>query len=222
MIEYEVDGMSASGYLARPDSGVGPGVLVLHSWWGLTPFFKGLCDRLAGEGFTALAPDRYGGPTAATVEEAEALQSTQDFERTGRIVTGAASYLREHPATAGGAIGVIGFSAGAAWAIHLSSLLPDEVAAVVAFYGTEGANFAAAKARFLGHYADPDEWEPIEGVQQMEADMRAAGMDVTFHFYPGAGHWFFEEDRPDAYDAAAAGLAWERTVTFLKNNLSRG
>ena len=74
MLEFDINGKTVTGYLALPGRGHGPGVLVLHAWWGLTPFFKDVCERLAAEGFVALAPDRYGGPTAATIEEAEALQ----------------------------------------------------------------------------------------------------------------------------------------------------
>lgn len=78
--EFDVNGTTVAGYLALPERGHGPGVLVLHAWWGLTPFFEDVCERLATEGFVAFAPDRYGGPTAATIEEAEALQ----LQREGR------------------------------------------------------------------------------------------------------------------------------------------
>ena len=78
MPEFEVGTRTASGYVAVPQRGHGPGVLVLHAWWGLTPFFKNVCDQLAAEGFVAFAPDRYGGPTAATIEEAEALQRQRE------------------------------------------------------------------------------------------------------------------------------------------------
>jgi carboxymethylenebutenolidase len=134
------------------------------------------------------------------------------------IATGALSYLREHPAGRGSAIGALGFSMGGAWAILLSTLAPEAIAAVVIFYGSEGADFSAARAAYLGHFAEEDEWEPLDGVRQMEADMRAAGRDVTFHTYPGVRHWFFETDRPE-YDSDAAGLAWRRTRDFLHEHL---
>lgn len=223
MLEFAAADHTATGYLAIPAAGAGPGVLVLHAWWGLTDFFTGLCDRLAAAGFVALAPDLYGdGRTAATIEEAERLLAARDFERTTATVLGAVEHLRQHPAARDKALGVVGFSMGASWALSLSSLKPDDVAAVVTFYGGGEADFAAARAAYLGHYAERDDWEPLEGVAQLEATMRAAGREVTFHRYPSAGHWFFEADRPDAYDAEAARLAWERTVAFLRRRLATG
>ena len=85
-------------------------------------------------------------------------------------------------------------------------------------YGADAADFAQARAAYLGHFAEDDEWEPIEGVRQMEADLRSAGRAVTFHFYPGAQHWFFETNRPE-YDANAAAVAWQRSLDFLQKHL---
>lgn len=220
MIEYETEHGRASGYEAAPRGGSGPGVLVLHAWWGLTPFFRGVCDRLAGEGFRAFAPDLYGaGETADTIEEARRLIEAGNSERMSAAALGAAAYLAARSDGRGDGIGALGFSMGAAWALALSGLRPDAVRAVVAYYGTGDADFGAARAAYLGHYANPDEWEPLEDVRRMEADMRAAGREVTFHLYDGAGHWFFEENRPDAYDPAAARLSWERTLAFLRREL---
>src|SRR5919107_4273223 len=93
MPEFEVGTRTAAGYLAVPQTGHGPGVLVLHAWWGLTPFFKNVCDRLASEGFVALAPDRYGGPTAATIKEAEDLLRQESSERTEAQLTAEGFFL---------------------------------------------------------------------------------------------------------------------------------
>src|SRR5688572_25820619 len=139
MFTFETQQGEGHGYLAVPTAGSGPGVLVLHAWWGLTPFFTGLCDRLAKEGFVALAPDLHNGQTAATVAEAEALMQQRDSERTEAIAAAAVDQLRGHPAVTGQAIGTIGFSMGAAWAVALASIRPDAVAAVVDFYGTAEA-----------------------------------------------------------------------------------
>ncbi len=94
--------------------------------------------------------------------------------------------------------------------------------AVVAFYGTElwlQSEYSVARAAYLGHYAEVDEWEPVDEVQGTQEALRAAGCEVKFYTYPGVGHWFFEEDRADHYDAQAARLAWERTVEFLHGRL---
>jgi len=106
---------------------------------------------------------------------------------------------------------------GASWSLEVAANEPD-VSAAVLFYGTNGVDFNNVKAKILGHFAEVDEWEPLDDVRQMEADMKAAGLEVTLHTYPKAGHWFVEEDRPE-YDSASALLAWSRTFEFLRKNL---
>jgi carboxymethylenebutenolidase len=112
-------------------------------------------------------------------------------------------------------LAVIGFSLGAFFALDLSVAAPELVRAVVAFYGTRPGDYSGSQADYLGHFADTDEFEPQAGVAELEASLRAAGRPVTFYTYPGTGHWFFEPDRADAYQAEAANLAWERTLAFL-------
>lgn len=218
MISFAAGERTGTGYLALPELGHGPGVLVLHAWWGLTPVFTEICDRLARTGFVALAPDLYGGQTATTIDEAEALMAQRDSDAMHAIATGALVHLREHPAVRGERLGALGFSMGAAWAVLLAGEIPASVEAVVMFYGIGEADLGAARAAYLGHFAEDDEWEPLDGVRQMEADIRAAGRDVTFYTYPGAKHWFFEPNRPE-YDRGAADLAWRRTVDFLRERL---
>ena len=218
MVTFAAGDRTGTGYLALPDQGHGSGVMVLHAWWGLNPFFQELCDRLARAGFVAFAPDLYQGRTAATIDEAQALLDQRDSEAMQAIAAGALAYFRAHPAVRGDGVAVLGFSMGAAWATEMASVAPAEIAAVVLFYGTEAADFTKARAAYLGHFAQDDEWEPLDGVRQMEADLGAAGRQVTFHFYPGAQHWFFETNRPE-YDAQAAELAWQRTVEFLQKQL---
>lgn len=215
--QVQSNGQPDEGYLAVPKSGQGPGLIVLHAWWGLNDFFKEFCDRLAGEGFVVIAPDLYNGETASTIAEAEALRDSLNSAETDAKITGALDYLRQHPALSGPGVGVIGFSLGAAYALWLSTIRPTEVKAGVVFYGTYIPDFASAQAAYLGHFAEVDEWEPTEGVQELEAALRAAGREVTFHTYPGVGHWFFESNRPDNYSPEAARLAWERTLAFLKS-----
>jgi carboxymethylenebutenolidase len=192
-------------------------VLLLHAWWGLNDFFKDLAARLAAEGFVVLAPDLYDGRTASTVEEAERLIGSLDSGEAIQYETGAADYLLKHQALQGSRIGAIGFSMGGAYATWLAALKP-EVAAVVLFYGgaEQGESVAReTRAAFLGHFAEHDEYESQEGMRQFEAQLRSAGREAAFFIYPGTGHWFFEDDRPHAYDADAAGIAWQATVDFL-------
>jgi carboxymethylenebutenolidase len=214
-IQLKVNDKIANAYLASPAID-GPGVLVLHAWWGLKPFFKQVCDQLAKQGFMAFAPDLYQGRIATTIDEAKALREEHyDSELMGNIVNAAKDHLAAlHP---GQPIAVLGFSMGAAWSLMVAENNPD-VSAAVLFYGAGEADFSKVKANILGHYAEVDEWEPLEYVRAMEADMISAGLDVTLHIYPKAGHWFVEEDRPE-YDSAAALLAWSRTYEFLRKNL---
>jgi carboxymethylenebutenolidase len=223
MIEFDANGATAPGYLATPDTGGGPGVLVLHAWWGLTEPFRQACDRLAEAGFVALAPDLYRGKMTASVEEAETLSSAlnQEEERVRGDIQGAMQFLRANGAPSS-AVGLIGFSMGGAYALDTSVEASEDVAAVVLFYATyAGLNFAAARATYLGHFAENDPFEPSESVAQLERELQAAGKQTTFYTYPGTTHWFFEPNRADAYDAAAAALAWERTLAFLNTELRR-
>jgi carboxymethylenebutenolidase len=209
-----------NGYVALPPTGTGPGVLVLHAWWGLNDFFRRLCDRLAAEGFVAVAPDLYGdGRVTTTVADAQAhLDAVEGAAMRAAVLSGI-DYLVAHPAVRGERLGVVGFSLGAAWSIAASLARPEQIAAVTLFYGSAPADFSTAHAAYLGHFAPGDPWEPDEGVTGMESAMRAAGRDVTLCWYPGAGHWFFEDDRPDAYVDDAATLAWERTIAFFRQHL---
>ena len=213
-VTLDVNGKSVNCSLAIPASGKGPGVIVLHAWWGLTPFFTGFCERLAAAGFVALAPDLHERQIANTVDEAMAIMEHQDIQRVGEVAMAAIKFLAEHPAVMGKDLGAIGFSMGAAWALVLSASAAENTSAVALFYGSYVVDFPRARAAYLGHFAEHDEWEPTDDVRKMETAMREAGKEVTLYTYPGVGHWFFEQDR-SAYDAPAATLAWDRTVAFL-------
>lgn len=210
----DVKGQPVEAYLAAPKTG-GPGLLVLHAWWGLNSFFKELCDRLAEQGFTVLAPDLFQGQIAETIEAAEELMKNSDDQAVSDAVMAAKDHLLT---LTKGKIGVMGFSFGAAWSLIAAAHDPDNVTATVLFYGVYEVDFGKVKSKILGHFGDRDEWEPLEGAKEMETAMKAAGLDVTLHIYPGVSHWFVETDRPE-YDPAAANLAWERTFAFLKENL---
>jgi len=214
-IQLKVKDSSAKAYMAASEQG-GPGVLLLHAWWGLKPFFKQLSDQLAEEGFTVLAPDYYQGRVAGTIDEAKAMRGDRNSGLMNDTVKSAADYLKlQNP---GKAIATLGFSMGAAYALDVAANEAD-IAAAVMFYGVGEADYSQVKSKILGHFSDADEWEPLEGVRAMEAEMKAAGVDVTLYVYPKVAHWFVEKDRPE-YDAAAADLAWKRTFEFLKKNLT--
>ena len=209
---------AGQGYLALPEDSSGPGVLVLHSWWGLTEFFKDLCDRLAGEGFVALAPDLFDGRTPRRVEDAEATLRQADANALAHLTRSSLHTLRELPVTAERPLGVVGFSMGGSLGLWLSARVPEAVGATCAFYAGQDIDFVASTSAYLGHYAEEDPYVDDDGLVLLEADLHLLGLDTTFHRYPGTRHWFFEADRPE-HDPDAAALAWDRTLAFLHHHL---
>ncbi len=210
---------AGSGYLVLPQGyASGPGVLVLHAWWGLTPFFKQVCDRLADEGFVALAPDLFEGEIVSDPTSARARLAETDMDAAVHLVRASLFTLRGLPATPDTPVGVLGFSMGGSWALWLASRVPELVGATVVFYGSQKIDMAPASSPFLGHFAESDEYVDEDELTLLEADLRLLEKDVTFHRYPETEHWFFESDRPEYQDAAAS-LAWDRTISFLHEHL---
>ena len=211
--------LDVSGYLAVPSAGKGAAVLVIPAWWGLNPFFKQVCDRLAEVGCLAFGYDLYHGTTATTIEAAKQLRSTLDRDAAEKELKQLVGELLAHPAASGSQLGVMGFSLGAGLALTLARTKPDEVGAVVLFYGTGAGKVDKVRAACLGHFAEHDAWRAgPDSARALEQKLVSAGCDVTFHIYPGVEHWFFEANQP-AFDPDAARLAWERTVQFLTTHL---
>src|SRR3954447_23270207 len=141
MVEFPCsNGTVARGYLAVPDRGSGPGIIVVQEWWGLHPQLMDVCDRLAGEGFTALAPDLYHGDLAEhdEMDKAGHLMSTLPMDRAARDMSGAVDFLAAHAAAAGDGLGVLGFCMGGGLSLVLGTLRPDRIKAVVPYYGVVG------------------------------------------------------------------------------------
>ena len=207
-------------YLALPPGGSGPGVLLIHAWWGLNGFFKQTCDRLAEEDLVVMAPDLFGGEVAVTVEEAQHLRDKPRREPVYKTLLAAIEQLRSHPAVRGSSIGVVGFSMGAHWALWLAARRPPlPIGAVVAFYGVRAGDFSDSQAAFLGHFAQHDPWVSGASLKKLKKTLEGAGRPAELFVYPDTGHWFFESDRTDAYNPQAADLAWSRTVEFLRTHL---
>jgi carboxymethylenebutenolidase len=130
----------------------------------------------------------------------------------------ATTFLNERAGQSDRGLAVVGFSLGAYFALDLSVTAPEHIRSVVVFYGTRPGDYSSSKAAYLGHFAEDDEFEPQSHVDELQEFLRHAGRPVTFYSYPGTGHWFSEPDRSDAYNQAAATLAWERTLSFLKRS----
>jgi carboxymethylenebutenolidase len=212
--------ITGKGRLFAPHSGVGPGVLVLHPWWGLNQTVLDYAGRLAGEGFVVLAPDLFDGETADTIEGAEKLSQRHEGSDEEQIALeqralGAADWLIERT---GGPIGALGFSFGAGYALWLGRKLPDKIAAIVVYYGTGGP--VDGRAPVLGHFATDDPFETAENVDDLKAQLADQQREGTILRYDGTKHWFAESDRPE-YDAQAAAQAYSRTLHFLNRQLGQ-
>ncbi len=214
-IKLKVNDTEVNSYLAVPASGNGRGVLVLHAWWGLNPFFKQICDKLAEQGFVAFAPDLRNGKVALTVDQAKELMEQEDQQFIQDTVIAGKDYLL---AFTKDNISVMGFSMGAAWSLVTSMMDPENISAVVLFYGAYSVDFSKVKAKFIGHFAEVDEWESLESVQAMQKEMVDAGLDATLHIYSNVSHWFMEDDRPE-FDEAVAKIVWDRTIEFLNTSI---
>ena len=208
---------AGEAFLVDPHGGAGPGVLVLHSWWGLNPWVKDFCRRLAASGYTALAPDMFDGVQPMTEAEGEAVLAGVDPDELSGLVMSSAQTLRAASADAERPIAVIGFSMGASLALWLSARLTREVGSVVAFYGTQSIDFDDATAVYQGHFAEEDHMVTEEDRVVTESFLRLGGQETDFHLYPGTHHWFFEDGAN--YDPEAAELAWERVEHFLSETV---
>ncbi|MEM7337352.1 MAG: dienelactone hydrolase family protein [Actinomycetota bacterium] len=209
---------AGEAFLVDPPGGEsGPGVLVLHSWWGLNGWVRDFCRRLAGEGYTVLAPDMFDGVQPVTEAEGEAVLGGVDPDEVSGLIMSSAHTLRAMSIEPNRPIGVIGFSMGASLALWVSARMGQAVGAAVAFYGAQSIDFDEAHATFQGHYADDDHIVSEEDRVTTEAFIRLGGSETEFHLYPGTRHWFFEEG--DTFDEAAAELAWDRTKAFLAGHL---
>lgn len=224
MIEYPSNGTSGQGYLATPPGGGGPGVVVVQEYWGLVPHIEDVCDRFAAEGFHALAPDFYHGESATEPDDAGRLMMAMELPKAAKDFSGAVDVLLERSGRP--AVGAVGFCMGGGLALVLATHRPDAVRAVVPFYGLipwpdAQPDWTALNGAVLGHFAEDDAFASPSYVAALETSLREAGNDdVTIYTYPGTKHAFFNDARPEVYDAEASRLAWERTLEFLRARLA--
>jgi carboxymethylenebutenolidase len=221
-VTFKANGQSTPGYLARPSSGSGPGVIVIQEWWGLVPHIEDLADRFAGEGFVALAPDLYHGEQAKGPDQAGKLMMALNIGQAEKDIRGAIQFLRQQPGVTGSRVGTVGFCMGGALSLFAASR-NREVGACVVFYGGHPnvkPDLAALQAPVLGLWAGKDGFVTPQVVAELDGQLTALGKRHEFHTYPHADHAFFNDTRPEVYDAEAAKDAWTRTVTFFRHELS--
>jgi carboxymethylenebutenolidase len=203
-------------YFVQSEQGKGPGVLILHSLWGLTSSVKSLCDGLADHGFTVLAPDVNFGELPETEEQGIDYLGEADPDRLASLVLSSTRLLAEQ--STDGPIGVVGFGMGGSLALWASVRLADLVGAAVSFYGAQQIDFAGSQASYLVHFAEEDDYITDDEAAFMEATMGLESLPVEIITYPGTKHGFCEPDG-DTFDPDAFEKAWGTTIDFLERRL---
>jgi len=219
------DGQNVQGYLAEPANPAGaPALVVIQEWWGLNDQIRGVAERLASAGYTALVPDLYRGASTVEADEAHHLMTGLNFaDAAAQDVRGAVQHLKGR----GGKVGVTGFCMGGAVTLLAACMVPEIDAAAV-WYGCPPLEYIDAskiKAPLLGHWATQDQFFAIATVDQLEEKLRAAGVNLEFHRYL-AHHAFANEEAQGPrrlpatqYDAAWAQQAWDRSLRFFGRHL---
>jgi carboxymethylenebutenolidase len=225
-VEFASNGSTASGYLARPSGGSGPGVLVIQEWWGLSDDLRAVADRLAAAGFTALAPDLYHGDVAGhdEMDKAAQLMTTMPPDRAARDMSGAVDFLLADAGTTGDGVGVVGFCMGGMLTFLVAANRGDAVKAAVPFYGFPQGDgepdWSGLTAVVRGHMAEQDDFFGPEGATALEAKLRGLGKDVTLTVHPGTGHAFMgPHNALGTLDESLAERIWPEVTTFLHGQL---
>ena len=220
MVTFPSNGSQAEGYLAKPASGSGPGVIVIQEWWGLNDNIKDIADRFAGEGFVALAPDLYHGKVTPEPDEAMKLMMGLQMDQAAKDMSGAVDYLVGLDATTGSKVGSVGFCMGGGLSIVLATMKP-QIGACVSFYGVlqQMPELANIQGAVLGHYAENDAFASPESARALEKQLKDLGKDAEIHVYPGTQHAFFNDTHTETFVPEAAKQSWERTLAFYRKHL---
>jgi carboxymethylenebutenolidase len=224
MVEFPFAGGNTGGYLSIPETGSGPGVVVIQEWWGLVDHIKDVCDRFAAEGFVALAPDLYHGKSTKSPDEAGRLMMALRIDEAEKDLSAAVEYLSTLDATTSEKSGVVGFCMGGALSLYTATKNPN-IGACVVFYGGHPKvkpDLPNLHAPVLGLYAEKDRSVTPALVHELERQLKSLGKQVEVRIYPGADHAFFNDTRPEVYNAEASADAWQRTIEFLRKHLSHG
>ncbi len=224
IVEFPNGDDTASGYLSVPEGGSGPGLIVIQEWWGLVDHIKDVCDRFAGEGFVALAPDLYHGETTTEPDEAGKLMMALNIDQAVADMSGAIAHLQASEAVTNEKLGVTGFCMGGGLALVLAAERPAAFAICVPWYGLipwEHAqpDWSKVQAQVRGNFAEQDGFFGPDLARGLEDDLTQAGVDAEIEIFPGVDHAFFNDTRPEVFDAEQSARAWARTVTALHTAL---
>jgi carboxymethylenebutenolidase len=226
MISFASNGTDAGGYLAVPEGGSGPGVIGVQEWWGLDSGIKEMADRLAAEGFVALAPDLYHGELAGhtEVDKAAEMMNSLPADRAARDMSGAVDFLADHESTTGDSIGVMGFCMGGLFTFVLAALRPDKIKAAVPFYGfpqgDDQPDYTQISAVIRGHMAENDDFFPPDAAKALESELQQMGVDCELTVHPGTGHAFMAPHNAfGTQDQAVYDQIWPEATAFLHEQL---
>ncbi len=219
-----IDAAPVTGYLARPEASASPeaGIIVIHEWWGLNDNVRAMAERLAGEGYVALAVDLYQGESAETRERARELWSAA-MKRGPALQSNlrqAIAYLEERVGVS--RIGTIGWCMGGGWSLDTALQNPEQVDATVIYYGrlvTDPERLQVLQTPILGLFGAEDSSIPVETVREFESALLALNKPATVFIYEGANH-AFANPSGTAYQEEAAEDAWQHTLRFFREHLS--
>jgi carboxymethylenebutenolidase len=218
MVTFASNGGTASGYLAKPASGGGKGVIVIQEWWGLNSNIKGIADRFAGAGFVALAPDLYHGKVTAEPDEAGKMLMALNIAQAEKDLKGAITYLKN---VTGAPVGTVGFCMGGALSLFAACKTGKDVGACVDYYGGHPAvayDWDTLSAPVLAFWAEHDDFVN-PNVPKYEAAMKERGRKYEAIVYPGTQHAYFNDERPGIYNKDAAEKSWAKMLDFYRANL---
>ncbi len=221
-IEFPSNSHSCQGYLAVPETGKGPALVVIQEWWGLVPHIEDLVNRFASAGFVALAPDLYHGKTTKSPDEAGKMLMEMDAERAEREIASAGEYLLGRPECTSKSYGVIGFCMGGALAQYTATKEGAKVGAAVSFYGgfkNVTFDWENMTAPLLLVYGENDPGVPPASGREREQMLRSMGKKVELIVYPNATHAFFNDTRKEVYNAEAAQDAWGKALDWFRANV---
>lgn len=222
-VEFDTASGTRQGYLALPPTGTAPGLVVIQDRWGLVDQIRGVCDRFAAEGFGALAPDLFEGEAAEEPDAESRLAQELEMAGAAHDAAGGVRYLLDREEVVGDRVGVVGFCLGGGLALVTAATVPEQVGAVDSYYGVfwyGEPELAAVEVPVVLRVGTDDELVSVETVEALAAHLRSvSGVRVDVKTYPGAGHGFFDDTRPDAYAPACAQRAWQDTLAFLRDHL---
>ena len=222
MVKFPFAGGTTGGYLATPAQGSGPGVIVIQEWWGLVDHIKDVCERFADEGFVALAPDLYHGKSTKSPDEAGKLMMAMRIDEAEKDLSAAVDYLDTQDSTTSAKIGVVGFCMGGALALYTATK-NSNIGACIVFYGGHPKvkpDLSNLHAPVLGIYGENDRSVTPAVVHDLEQRLKNLGKQIEVKIYKDADHAFFNDTRPQVYNAEASADAWQRTIAFLREHLS--